>query len=266
MPKCFLQSSSGLDRESASGKDWCCLEASDRDSFTFRTQCFLQPWKREQTCLYTQTCRTFLRESRFTLFHYFSAIHKVRAHASYMGVTSHMRRFTTLSILTIFLAPVIATGQSKNEIDSLITLLTSVNDSRELVNQSASERFVELGEDALEPLALTFTDSTLTDVYSECQNRKLKRGELAIIMADRIELMPYYTITGIQNCLLTFCEDNPNLIEYYLTDTERLGVEEFQTRYLAWLNGKERLNWGPRVNKLTKREHRRELRKRKKEN
>lgn len=177
-----------------------------------------------------------------------------------------MLRFTTLSILAIFFTPLITTGQSKNEIDSLLTLLNSVNDSRELINQPASERFVEFGEGALEPLALAFTDSTLTDVYSECQNRKLTRGELAIIMADRIELMPYYTITGVQNCLMTFCEDNPNLIEYYLTDTERLGVEDFQARYLAWLNGDERLNWGPRVNKLTKREHRRELKKRKKEN
>ncbi len=64
-------------------------------------------------------------------------------------------------------------------------------------------------------LAKFFDIPTQTIIYSDCQNRFLTKGEVAIIVADRLKTMPYYNLTGIQNCTLSHCENNSNLIEYY---------------------------------------------------
>lgn len=48
--------------------------------------------------------------------------------------------------------------------------------------------------------------------------------------------MPYFVLTGMQNCLLEFCENNPNLIEYYLPWINRDGVLNFKDKYINWLS------------------------------
>ncbi|MFX1621386.1 hypothetical protein JZ972_11070, partial [Riemerella anatipestifer] len=75
-----------------------------------------------------------------------------------------------------------------------------------------------------------FTNSTLTNVKSECQKRNLTKGEIAIIIADQIEKMPYALLTGVQNCLLEFCENNPNWIEYYFGWIKNDGIERFKEK------------------------------------
>jgi hypothetical protein len=57
--------------------------------------------------------------------------------------------------------------------------------------------------------------------------------------------MPYYTVTGIQNCIVEYCKGNPNLIEYYLWAIKRDGVLLFQKRYTIWLSSADRQTWPP---------------------
>ena len=99
------------------------------------------------------------------------------------------------------------------------------------------EKIKEFGEKSLIVLAEFFTDSTLTKVKSDCHNRNLTKGEIAIIIADRIEGIPYFTVFRIQNCTLTFCENNPNRVEYYLGGNNEI----IQERYMEWLYSKDRL-------------------------
>ena len=66
---CFLQASSGLDRESATERDYYYLETSSRGIFPLHNALL---------------STNFGSTGRI---HYFSAVHKVRAHASYMGVS-----------------------------------------------------------------------------------------------------------------------------------------------------------------------------------
>ena len=53
-----------------------------------------------------------------------------------------------------------------------------------------------------------FTNSILSEIKSDCHNMILTKGELAIIVADRIEGMPFALLTKVQNCLLKFFKNN----------------------------------------------------------
>ncbi|MEJ7609672.1 MAG: hypothetical protein WKF88_00695 [Ferruginibacter sp.] len=131
-----------------------------------------------------------------------------------------------------------------SKIDSLLTIIGSeVQNSKELVNNKNSKLILNQNKRSLNILASFFLDSSKSNVYSECQNRFLNKGELAIILADRIEMLPYALITGVQNCLLTFCKDNKNLVEYYLSWNEINTKVNFQNRYLEWLKSKGRKKW-----------------------
>ncbi|MBD8487340.1 hypothetical protein IFO69_01130 [Echinicola sp. CAU 1574] len=92
----------------------------------------------------------------------------------------------------------------------------------------------------------------------------MNKGEIAIIMADRIEGMPYARVTGIQNCTLTFCKKNANLIEYYLPFIERDGIEKFQEKYMEWLASDDRIEWTLLLTYKTKKEQKKIICERKK--
>ncbi len=84
-----------------------------------------------------------------------------------------------------------------------------------------------------------FCDKRKSSIYSDFQDFQLNRGEIAIIMADLIEGMPYFLVTGIQNCLLTFCPNSKNNIESYLSAIRRDDGESFNRKYDEWFNSKE---------------------------
>jgi hypothetical protein len=126
-------------------------------------------------------------------------------------------------------------AQTESELDTLLNGIAKTENSKGITKTEQAEKIITYGEKSLLILAKFFTDQTLTNVKSECQERNLTKGEIAIIMADQIQRMPYAKLTGIQNCLLTFCENNPNLIEYYLWAIKRDGTEKFQEKYRDWI-------------------------------
>lgn len=112
--------------------------------------------------------------------------------------------------------------------------------SEKLVSHSSVRQLIKQGEANLSFLIEKFPDTTLSVVYSSCCKRYLTRGELAVIIADHIERMPYFLLTGIQNCTLTFCPDNPNNIEYYLDAVKgREEMNRFIKKYRKWVNEKK---------------------------
>ncbi|MXV50071.1 hypothetical protein GS399_03735 [Pedobacter sp. HMF7647] len=136
-------------------------------------------------------------------------------------------------------------GQSQSQVDSLLTALYDTKKSKDISTQKEATQIISFGDKVLPLLTKLFSDNTPTEINSECQGLKLTKGEVAIILADRIEIMPYALLTHIQNCSLEFCNDNPNLIEYYLNAIRRDGVEKFQNRYTDWLDSKDRKQWNP---------------------
>jgi hypothetical protein len=146
------------------------------------------------------------------------------------------------TIISIFLIAqsLLCFSQTDSKIDSLLGALSDVARAADLSTRPPAIQIMNYGSDALPVLAKHFSDTSVTQVISDCQNIYLTKGEIAIIIADRIEIMPYMMLTGIQNCILEFCRDNPNWVEYYLSAIRRDGVISFQKKYLNWLKSKDR--------------------------
>jgi len=169
-----------------------------------------------------------------------------------------------LTLIIVVLISSFGFSQSKSEIENLLDGISKIENSKKITKTEQAKKLVEYGWRILPTLAEFFTDQTMTNVKSECQDRILNKGELAIIMADRIEGMPYFTLTGMQNCILTFCENNPNLVEYYLPAILAQGTLEFQKKYNEWLASDDRIDWTPLMTYETKKERRKIMRERKK--
>jgi hypothetical protein len=151
------------------------------------------------------------------------------------------------SLTFILLFSIASMSQSRVTIDSLLTFGNTVVNSRDLTLNPQAKQIINYGSKALSTLAAHFTDTAKSLIQSDCRDRYLTKGEVAIILADRIEVMPYFLLTRIQNCLADFCKDNPNLIEYYLDAIRRDSVEKFRSRYNQWLTSRERKNWPPHL-------------------
>jgi hypothetical protein len=164
-----------------------------------------------------------------------------------------IKRITIFLLLSLLLGK--SFSQSKKEVDSLLSEVNEIENSKYIASSEAAKKIIAYGDKALPLLASFFRDSIITNVKSDCQSVLLTKGEVAIIIADRIELMPYALLTGIQNCLLTFCENNPNLIEYYLDAIRRNGVQLFERKYSDWLISDDRRKWAPySINKKKKKQ------------
>jgi hypothetical protein len=146
---------------------------------------------------------------------------------------------TILLLLSVNIQIGFTQNVSEVEIDRLISAISLIDSSQKIIETEEAAQIIKMGEDGLIILSDFFADTTITNIKSKCQNKKLVKGEIAIILADRIELMPYYYLTKIQNCLMTFCEDNPNLIEYYLNSIKR-DLNSFTKDYKEWLNSEKR--------------------------
>jgi hypothetical protein len=136
-------------------------------------------------------------------------------------------------------------SQTNTEINLLLNEISKIKNSKEIINTNEGKKIIEYGWKSLPKLSEFFIDKTETNVKSECVGRNLTKGEIAIILADRIEGMPYAQITGIQNCLGTFCQNNINFIEYYMDFIKRDGVEKFQVKYKEWLKSDANIEWKP---------------------
>lgn len=169
-----------------------------------------------------------------------------------------------LTLIIVVLISSFGFSQSKSEIENLLDGISKIENSKEITKTKQAEKLIEYGWRILPTLAEFFTDQTLTEIKSECNNRILNKGEIAIIIADRIEGIPYARVTGIQNCTLTFCEKNANLIEYYLPFIERDGIEIFKEKYMEWLASDDRIEWTPLLTYQTKKERKKIMRERKK--
>jgi hypothetical protein len=159
-------------------------------------------------------------------------------------------------ILFVAIARFNVYSQSARQVDSLLSAVCLTKQSKDIVKNKQAKKLIAGGTKLLPVLAGFFTDNTLTTVRSECQGRFFNKGEVAIILADHIEMMPYYTVTGIQNCMLDFCKDNPNGIEIYMNVIKGNGIVLFYKNYSAWLNSNDRKKWPPyianKINRKTK--------------
>jgi hypothetical protein len=148
-----------------------------------------------------------------------------------------MRRLLLSLFLTTFCLT--SSAQTQCDIDALLAGLSG--QSENITKDSSFIKLIDKGKDLLPTLSIHFTNNTKSKVYSKCTGRLLTLGELAIILADHVEGMPYFTLTGMENCIIQYCDNNPNFIEYYLNFI-RFGITTklFQKRYDEWLVSSDR--------------------------
>lgn len=133
-------------------------------------------------------------------------------------------------LILIFFFTLSVKAQINDKVEHELNKILQVKNSKDI--RHSSNLFIlqkEYGKKSLVYLAKFFDIPTITKVYSDCHKRFLTKGEVAIIIADQIERMPYFELTGIQNCTLTYCDDNSNLIEYYFDYLK--SYNEFQLKY-----------------------------------
>lgn len=152
----------------------------------------------------------------------------------------HNKIFTLCILFLLFSNSVL--GQSKNEIENLLNDVCKVPDSKDIIRNTSAMKIQDYQEEALNILADFFIDNSKTEVYSKCLKRKLSRGEVAIILCDRIEIIPYFELIKMQSIGLLFCKDNPNFVEPYLDIIKKQSTQKFQEKYIKWLNSEERVN------------------------
>lgn len=132
-------------------------------------------------------------------------------------------------------------SQTKSEIEALVITIAKVENSKEISTTEETKNILLYGKKALPILSRFFTDREITNVYSDCAKRMLSKGEIAIIIADHIQRMPYFQLTGIQNCTLSHCEKNPNLVEYYFQFITEEKLSSFKNKYDEWLSKNQKL-------------------------
>lgn len=136
----------------------------------------------------------------------------------------------------------------KNDIHSdvnfrklLLQIDSATTNSKFIINNPIAEEIKKKGRPMIPLLMKHFADTTETSIYSECIGRDLRLGEVAFIITESIDFMPLFLVTGIQNCLLTFCEDNPNAIEYYFPkEFENERLSSYASNYEDWYYSEDR--------------------------
>ncbi|WP_018630943.1 hypothetical protein [Niabella aurantiaca] len=88
--------------------------------------------------------------------------------------------------------------------ENLIAEADSIKNSKQLNRARQLATVNDYGPPSLFALAALFTNTGKTNIYSDCWKRSLTAGEVAMIFADHTERVPYATLTGMQNCTLTF--------------------------------------------------------------
>ena len=118
-------------------------------------------------------------------------------------------------------------------IQQLVDQKLTVTQSEHIIQDPLSKKIIEGSEKNLFQLANLFSNNTETTIFSKCHNRKITIGEVAIVLADKIEGIPYFVVFRIQNCTMSSCDNNPNFVEYYFSS--HLRTLQAKERYINWL-------------------------------
>ena len=147
-----------------------------------------------------------------------------------------------LSLFAIFFAShFLASGQTDRSISTMISLIKSVpfhytsssqKDIKKLailnkLNDASFQMIVSYDTVAIPYLINKLNDTTLTEIYNSCSKNNFKIGDIAFLLINDIEQIPYSTVTNTQWCLVGQCGKLPDYFFNYL-ELNRL---EFQLKY-----------------------------------
>ena len=75
-------------------------------------------------------------------------------------------------------------SQSQTQIKQLLNEVSLVKNSKDIIKSKEAKKLISYGKPILLSLAFNFTDDTNTNVISECQERTLTKGEIAMKLIE----------------------------------------------------------------------------------
>ena len=168
-----------------------------------------------------------------------------------------MTKFYLILIISLFNLNSLV-GQTESEFKILLNQIGETKKSTKIYKTKQTKKIVSYGKESLPILAKFFTDSTSTNVFSECYgkgysiedkkairiniNGNLSIGEVAILIAHHIEYMNLMKIMGTHSCAPFTCKKF-NGVESDLPFINEFGINRFKNKYEDWLNSKKRSDW-----------------------
>ena len=158
-------------------------------------------------------------------------------------------RISFFILITLLLANSTTNGQNQNSINRMIAMVKSVPSKYVTVfaDKRDANKF-DQKEDVwygvikhYDTLAIKFlinliTDTTNTKIQNACTKEKYKIGDLAVLLINDIEQMPYATVTRSQWCLWSMCGILPEGFISYIN----LDRQKFKIAYEEYYHSKMR--------------------------
>jgi hypothetical protein len=108
-----------------------------------------------------------------------------------------------------------------------------------LIKDSSYLKIIKLDTFALQYLINFMSDTTFTEIYSECLHTKLKIADIAFFLIQDIEPFPYALVTGGQYCTWGECGGLPDGFLYFI-NAQRL---RFKNAYINYYFSEKRNEW-----------------------
>lgn len=109
---------------------------------------------------------------------------------------------------------------------SLLDISNQVSNSDSIVLCKAGQKILNSGKEIIPYLQSNFLDSTVTNVYSEENQRNLSIGEVAILLTSTIQQIPIFQVVGVQQCTPPFETDIEHFLDYIKKNPNRF-LENF---------------------------------------
>ena len=147
-----------------------------------------------------------------------------------------------LVILFLTLVSFNSYSQTNEEIEHLLNEILLVEGNYDdLIESKQANLLVSYGKDILPKLVFFFTSTEISKLKLNCFKSNLTKGEIAIIIAEKIESIPKFEIKlPYGDYLFGRCKGNPNWIDDNLPRIRIGGVEQFIQKYNEWLNSSKR--------------------------
>jgi hypothetical protein len=153
-------------------------------------------------------------------------------------------------LIISFLTSRVCMGQTQTSIRQMIGMIKDVPFKYKIANRFGKPTpGVDIREDtwygiiknydsaAIKYLIPLIADTTTTNISSACIPGKYRRGDIAVLLINEIEPIPYATVTNMQGCVPSGCGTIPEGFFSYISGNRLT----FQAAYQTYFHSKERL-------------------------
>jgi hypothetical protein len=160
----------------------------------------------------------------------------------------NMKKFYLL-LISLSSLHLSSTGQTESSVNRMVSLIKTIpekysthynrNEIKSILNKQDDGWFkiiVKYDTNVIPFLINLIGDGTPSMAFNTCSNANYRTGDVAILLINDIEQIPYATVTHSQWCTFGQCGVLPDGFFYYTNAHRR----DFQEQYKTYYSGKER--------------------------